>query len=230
MQGEIDLIEEERRESRENLIKFYGATRSLLVKNAPLHLDGHLPGDQGFDPLGLAVAPGSMEKMREYELLHGRWAMLGVPGILLPEFLGRYTDLQLGETVWWKVGASKLSGDDLDYLGVEGLHLAGGQAVFIIVAAQIILMGGPEYARFCGLRSLEPVGVALPGPDPLYPGGSPFDPFNYANNFGSTFYETQRVAEIKHGRLAMVSFFGMAAQALATGQGPVQNLLQTFER
>ena len=230
MQAKLESIEEERNDARRSLKTFYGSTRTLLLRKAPKHLNGDLPGDQGFDPLGLAVTPGSMGRMREYELLHGRWAMLGVPGILAPEFLGRYSDLELGETVWWKVGASKLAGGDLDYLGIEGLHLAGGQAIVVIVAAQAILMGGPEYARFIGIRSLEPVGVALPGPDALYPGGAPFDPFNFATSFGSTFYETQKVSEIKHGRLAMISFVGMAAQAVVTEEGPIQNLVQITGR
>lgn len=33
--------------------------------------------------------------------------------------------------------------------------------------------------RYVGIRSLEPVGVFLPG-DQNYPGGGPFDPLNYA--------------------------------------------------
>ena len=44
-------------------------------------------------------------------------------------------------------------------------------------------MGGPEYARYVGIRSLEPVGVFLPGcPDANYPGGAPFDPLGYSND------------------------------------------------
>lgn len=42
-------------------------------------------------------------------------------------------------------------------------------------------MGGPEYARYVGIKSLEPVGVFLPGcPDSNYPGGTPFDPLGYS--------------------------------------------------
>ena len=37
---------------------------------------------------------------------------------------------------------------------------------------QVLLMGGPEYARFCGTAALEPLGLYLPG-DENYPG----DPF-----------------------------------------------------
>ena len=48
-------------------------------------------------------------------MLHARWAMLGVVGAVVPELL---TDLgalpPLAESVWWKVGAAKLSGGARD--------------------------------------------------------------------------------------------------------------------
>ena len=37
------------------------------------------------------------------------------------------------------------------------------KGVGVIAACQAVLMGGPEYARFVGIKSLEPVGVFLPG-------------------------------------------------------------------
>lgn len=40
-------------------------------------------------------------------------------------------------------------------------------------------MGGPEYARFVGIKSLQPVGVFLPGTQ-TYPGGAPFDPAEFS--------------------------------------------------
>lgn len=40
-------------------------------------------------------------------------------------------------------------------------------------------MGGPEYARYVGINSLQPVGVFLPG-NQIYPGGVPFDPLKYS--------------------------------------------------
>ena len=54
--------------------------------------------------------------------------------------------------------------------GIEGFRIAGKQGIGIIAACQVALMGGPEYARQVGIRSLEPVGVFLPGTQ-NYPGG-----------------------------------------------------------
>ena len=56
-----------------------------------------------------------------------------------------------------------LSGESLNYLGIGGFVIAGKQGIAVIAACQAVLMGGPEYARYVGIRSLEPVGVYLPG-------------------------------------------------------------------
>ncbi|GAX85975.1 hypothetical protein CEUSTIGMA_g13391.t1 [Chlamydomonas eustigma] len=59
----------------------------------PSHLDGTLPGDFGFDPLNLGVEPFKLQWYVQAELQNGRWAMLGVAGILFQELLG---DLNVG--------------------------------------------------------------------------------------------------------------------------------------
>lgn len=80
----------------------------------------------------------------------------------------------------------------------------------------------PCYCRQVGIRSLEPVGVFLPG-DQNYPGGTPFDPLGFSRK-PDEFVE-QAVKEIKNGRLAMLAMLGYFVQAVVTHQGPVQNLL-----
>jgi len=221
--------ERERAEARARS-PYYGVDRvkflgDFLEYEYPDHLDGRLCGDAGFDPLGLARDDETGEKMaryRELELLHARWAMLGVVGAAVPELLDRNGIAELGEPVWWKVGAAKMNSDiALDYLGLGGFHIAGGSGIAIIAACQLVLMGGPEYARYVGINSLEPVGVYLPG-DKDYPGGAPFDPFKLADDADE--FEKQKVMEIKHGRLAMIAFLGCAVQALVTGEGPVENV------
>ncbi|KAG6412871.1 hypothetical protein SASPL_125564 [Salvia splendens] len=54
---------------------------------SPTYLDGSLAGDNGFDPLGLAEDPENLHWFIQAELVNGRWAMLGVAGMLLPEVL-----------------------------------------------------------------------------------------------------------------------------------------------
>ena len=57
------------------------------------YLDGTLPGDFGFDPLGMSDPEGAggfvnPQWLAYSEVIHGRWAMLGVAGIVAPEILG----------------------------------------------------------------------------------------------------------------------------------------------
>lgn len=41
------------------------------------------------------------------------------------------------EARWWAVGAAKLGGEDLNYFGIEGLRIAGGQGIIIIAVCQV---------------------------------------------------------------------------------------------
>ncbi|XP_038898450.1 chlorophyll a-b binding protein 7, chloroplastic isoform X2 [Benincasa hispida] len=158
-----------------------------------------------------------------FEILHARWAMLASLGALVPEILDIFGAFHFTEPIWWRVGYSKLKGDTLDYLGIPGLHLAGSQGVVVIAICQAILMVGPEYARYCGIEALEPLGIFLPG-DINYPGGVLFDPLNLSKDAAA--FEELKVKEIKNGRLAMVAWLGFYSQAALTGKGPVQNLLE----
>ncbi|OAE30531.1 hypothetical protein AXG93_977s1170 [Marchantia polymorpha subsp. ruderalis] len=188
----------------------------------PQHLQGESPGDYGFDILGLGRETANFDKFFNFEILHARWAMLGAMGAVIPELLVRYGGLSFSEPVWWRVGYAKLQGETLDYFGIPGLHVAGAQGVLVIAFCQVLLMVGPEYARYCGIEALEPLGVFLPG-DINYPGGALFDPLGLSKD-PSTF-EDLKVKEIKNGRLAMVAWLGFYAQAVVTGKGPVENAL-----
>jgi len=144
--AEARARDEARAEARGALTQFFGKTRPLLVKNPPAYLDGELPGDYGFDPLGFASprpstsddatanAPPSasadevsrttelhadatkplkpLDRYVELELLHARWAMLAVVGVVVPELLASFGALPVAEPVWWKVGAAKAAGAD----------------------------------------------------------------------------------------------------------------------
>lgn len=209
----------------------------------PGWLDGSMPGDRGFDPLGLAkpqeylqfgsdqldqnkavnkagqlagkftntvksdandsLAPYDdvfgLERFRETELIHGRWAMLAALGVLIGE---------ASTGVSW-VDAGKVELDGAQYLGFR-IPLS----ITALVWIEAILVGGAEIYRN-GERDPE---------KRVYPGGA-FDPLGLASENDAKAFRL-KTAEIKHGRLAMVAFLGFGVQALVTGQGALGSLAQ----
>ena len=59
-------------------------SESVPFLKQPTNLDGSLPGDVGFDPLGFSEV-FDVKVLREAELKHGRIAMLAVLGWLVQE-------------------------------------------------------------------------------------------------------------------------------------------------
>eukprot|EP00877_Chromochloris_zofingiensis_P004597 jgi/Chrzof1/14138/Cz08g26140.t1_LHC10[v5.2] len=198
--------------------------------NSLAYLDGSLPGDYGFDPLGLydpAASAGLLDRqwLSYSEVIHGRWAMLGAVGCIAPEILGQGQSGAAGSAgiEWFKTGWFPPAGSYEYGMGVQQL--------FVV---QLALMSIAEMARYLDYRAPGSVGrglgqLGLPQYEqafagsgvPAYPGGPVF---NFAN-----FVETDaaiaqfREMEVKHGRLAMIAMFGYGVQAMVTGQGPWRN-------
>ncbi|KAE8730866.1 Chlorophyll a-b binding protein 4 [Hibiscus syriacus] len=72
---------------------------------SPAYLTGSLPGDNGFDPLGLAEDPENLRWFVQAELVNGRWAMLGVAGMLLPEVFTKIGLINAPQ--WYDAGKSE---------------------------------------------------------------------------------------------------------------------------
>ncbi|CAL5038317.1 unnamed protein product [Urochloa decumbens] len=167
----------------------------------PAHLDGSSPGDFGFDPLGLATVPENFERFKESEVYHCRWAMLAVPGILVPEALG------LGNWVKAQEWAA-VPGGQATYLGNP---VPWGSLPTILVI-EFVAIAFAEHQR-----TMEK--------DPekkKYPGGA-FDPLGFSKD--PVKFEEYKLKEIKNGRLAMLAFVGFCVQQSAyPGTGPLENL------
>nr|6IGZ_6 Chain 6, Lhca-g [Bryopsis corticulans] len=176
------------------------ASRPLWLPGStpPAHLDGSMTGDFGWDPLGLGANPEAMTWFREAELQNGRWAMMGVFGILVQELVK--------PDVFWYDAPTKI---DLPF------NIIG------IVAFQAFAMHYVEIRRWQDLRkpgsvNKDPIfsNYSLPEHEPGYPGGifAPFVPGDI---------EELKLKELKNARLSMLAFVGFVMQAQITGKGPI---------
>ncbi|KAF7816475.1 chlorophyll a-b binding protein CP29.3, chloroplastic [Senna tora] len=144
-----------------------------------------------------------LQRFRECELIHGRWAMLGTLGALAVE--------ALTGVAWQDAGKVEL---------VEGSSYLGQPLPFsltTLIWIEVIVIGYIEFQRNAEL-------------DPekrIYPGGKFFDPLGLTN--APEEKERLQLAEIKHSRLAMVAFLIFAIQAAVTGKGPIA-FIATFNK
>lgn len=167
---------------------------------SPEYLDGEtLPGDFGFDPLGLGADPVNLAIYRESELIHGRWAMLGVAGMIAVEASGNGS--------WTEAPLWAVSEGSPTYFGADVPFDFG-----LIVAIEIAFMLFAE-----GKRS------QADAESRLYPGGA-FDPLGFAKGKDEAALNELKLKEIKNGRLAMVAVTGFYSQAFITGSSPLANL------
>merc|ERR1711964_576059 len=229
--------------------KYQGDALWLPNTTRPIWLDGSFPGDRGFDPLGLSkpveylqfeldqldqnqavnkaggvvgsfkpsvdevstqsLQPYSevfgLQRFRECELIHGRWAMLATLGVIVAEST---------TGISW-VDAGKVELDGARYLNFD-LPFSISQLCWI----EFLAVGGAESYRSSELESEKRI----------YPGGV-FDPLGLATVGKASNDQVNRLreAEIKHGRLAMISFFGFGVQALVTGEGALRSLARFAE-
>merc|ERR1712226_527054 len=94
-----------------------------------------LPGDRGFDPMGLGADPTALRWFRQSELMHARWAMLGVTGILVQE-------ISRPDLFWYEAGlAENVPGNFI--IGETGNVNMGG-----LLAWEFILMHWAEVRRW----------------------------------------------------------------------------------
>ncbi|GBF88582.1 chlorophyll a-b binding protein, chloroplastic [Raphidocelis subcapitata] len=217
-----------------NLSKWYGPDRALFLPGGlldrddlPLYLDGTLPGDYGYDPLGLGKDTEQVAKYRVNELIHARWAMLAAAGIIIPEGLAASGSAIKGAT-WFETPAAMLNGGTLNWSVAPFGVLSNPLPLAAVALVNTGLMAAVESFRGKGEG---PAGYSpgvgkfdsgiFAGLDPLYPGG-PFDPLGLADD-PEVFQELQ-VKEIKNGRLAMISVLAFAIQGVVTKEGPYANI------
>ena len=181
--------------------------------DVPSYLDGSLAGDYGFDPLQLGK-DGKVAQYRAAEVIHARWAMLAIPGIVIPEALG------IPGGVWTETGKVFLDGEAGRPEILQNPYLFAAIQIGLFAAVEGYRAGkapAPDgFVPFKGKFS----GSDFSGLDPINPGG-PLDFFNVAATPEDL--AVLKVKEIKNGRLAMIAMLGVFVQGLTTGEGPAAN-------
>jgi len=174
-----------------------------LDQNAPKNRAGGVVGRVKAQPDQVstdALAPYSevfgLQRFRECEVIHGRWAMLGVLGALVGE--------AVTGVAWQNAGLVEVT-NGATYFGYA-LPFTSTQVTWF----EVLTMGFVEIYRNTELNTEKRI----------YPGGA-FDPLSLAGKDADSTFKLQE-AELKHGRLAMIAFLGFSVAALRTGEGATE--------
>ncbi|KAG8468493.1 hypothetical protein KFE25_013576 [Diacronema lutheri] len=158
----------------------------------PKNLNGELLCDIGFDPAGFTnkASPEKIAKFREAELKHGRVCMLAVLGFVAQELIAPYQAAPFNE--------------------VNPINAIA--AVPALGILQIIVL--------CGIIENRTQGYAG-----RIPGDIGFDPLGLS---AGGIKEDWAIAEIKHGRLAMIAFLAFQVQIKVSGESVLSTTFDIF--
>jgi light-harvesting complex I chlorophyll a/b binding protein 4 len=151
----------------------------------------------------LGASPENLKWFKESELVHSRWAMLAVAGILVQEIVK--------PDIFWYDAPTKI---ELPFpiLGLVAFEAWAMHYVEVRRGTDLkkpnSVNGDPVFTQF-----------SIPDHEPGYPGGifAPFIPGDLAE---------LKVKEVKNGRLAMLAFVGFVLAAQISGLGPLAALAQ----
>lgn len=176
----------------------------------PEILNGELPGDVGFDPLGFATGKNELLNYREAEIKHSRLAMLASAGWLLSEVFEKQ--------ILPIFGVSTLL-DEKDR--VPSLLNGGLDKVSPLYWISCIVV-----AAFIDINGMRREVFEAEG---YFPGNLGWDPLHFYPKDADSQKEMQ-TKEIKHGRIAMVAVVIFAMQEFIFKEGEVDIIAEEFFR
>ena len=173
---------------------------SVLVSTRRLTSGYFIRSDYGFDPLGLGKEPTNLARFQEAELIHARWAMLGVSGA---------------------AGAEVITGVNWVEAPVQAQQSYLGNTIPfplpVIAAIEVFVMAYVESKR----------GSETDRTKRMYPGGS-FDPAGFSKGADFEKLKRKELANGRVAMLAFAGIIGeaqannlegpVAALSLATSQ------------
>lgn len=221
--------------------KYSGDALWLPNTSRPDWLDGSLPGDRGFDPLGLSK-PSEFVQIgvdeNDQNVAQNKKGSVEAVGLASPDVLSetrlapysevfglaRFRECELVHGRWAMLAClgalvgeatTGVSWVEAGKVELDGASYAGLSLPFTItqlIWIEVLLVGGAEIYRNTELNPEKR----------CYPGGF-FDPLKLASEDDERAFNL-KTAEIKHARLAMVAFLGYGVQALSTGEGALGSL------
>lgn len=179
-------------------------------------IDGNLPGDIGFDPLGISNSDERLDRLYEIELKHARLAMLGTLG---------WPSSEIFHNVLMTIFhlPSQLAPGGRAPSIINGGLLVGPNAVGMGIFA--VLISALEYYIFTSRKSLRGIKKEYE------PGEFGFDPLNLYEFRGISPWDKFRMreGEMYNGRLAMVAMVIFVLTEALTGK-PIVDVTPFFFR
>jgi hypothetical protein len=179
-------------------------SKAIPFLKRPIILDGEYPGDFGFDPLGLASSKEDLIKYREAEVKHSRLAMLAAVGWPLSEIFDN------------KIASILNLPTALDVEGRAPSVLNNFEGIsanywFVVIATAAFIDG---YGTWRSMRKDDP---------DYFPGNLGFDPLGlYPED--EMEQRVVQLAEIKHGRVAMMAVLSYGIVESLTGSSIIPAL------
>jgi Chlorophyll A-B binding protein len=200
----LQLYQQQQQQQGETMVILDEPSMSLPFLSRPLHLDGSMAGDRGFDPFNLASNPQSLLKYRNSELKHARLAMLAAVGWPLAELF--HSDLA---GAWHLPNALNVN-DRVPSILNGGL---GNISPIFWISALTVAALVEAFSGVAGEIQSADLG---------------FDPLGLSKNRatnGRFFAES----ELFNGRLAMLAITGFAVQEWFTGNSVVDAIPVFFK-
>lgn len=164
-----------------------------------------MPGDQGFDPLGLSEVDAvgiDLYWLREAEIKHARVAMMAAAGFIWVEAFGPAPGCEAATAKNQMEAFWQLWGSHPQYIAAGLIFIMFFEAVSGIAATT---------GRESGMRA---------------PGDFGLNPFKLAAD--SEKMKKFQEQEIANGRLAMWAAAGEIMQGMSTGDGAIENLISLY--
>lgn len=207
---DVDKIKEAVKAKNLNNNKF---SKAIPFLYRPTVLTGELAGDFGFDPLGLAKNREELFYYREAEIKHARLAMLAAVGWPISERFDATIAEYFGVTPAIDTTTDRVPSflnGGLENISPKfwGFCLGFCAAIDLYGVQRLRYMSEEEETRYV-------------------PGDLDFDPLGFYPKEDDKRMDVQ-LAEIKHGRIAMLACVGYAAQEAILKQGIIDETPQFF--